>query len=345
MIRLKQVLLEMLLEEITERTTIYHRSPIKLNVGDTVKPKLTGKGNAHWLSEKKTEQALEQIRLQDFPDKPSRLQCVYSSLIPRSRFVDKGYLYVVKPVGKVHVTDSKIIDDYNERFDREWYERYYGSYGDEKTEYYEEYFKENPKQLASVGDYYGGRRYWSGVTPTKENIRDIEVLSDSAIVVEEIVDGNKTTPLRIGDEVVVTESGKLQAWMDLYINGEHYKNKENYTEEEFNQLIESIKNEVYDTGATIEDNFKNRHAKFKGTLKKGAKLIVRSIESSGTRETVQGKYNSIHFDFYVNGNPIYRLLEKNEKNIITELHVSHYLYYGVKEKVFDYSKYLRKVNG
>ena len=66
-----------------------------LNVGDEVKPKL--EGGKHWLSNEMAELALEEERKITNKSAPSRLNCVYSSLVHRGRFIDKGYLYRVIP--------------------------------------------------------------------------------------------------------------------------------------------------------------------------------------------------------------------------------------------------------
>jgi hypothetical protein len=121
MIKLTHLLLEQLLSEISTNTPLYHRSLRKMNVGDAVEiPRDTA--NKHYLTYKMGELALEEERKETAPDAPSRLNCVYSSLIPRSRFVDKGYLYRIKPTGRIFVADSTLIDVIMERFDNEYYE-------------------------------------------------------------------------------------------------------------------------------------------------------------------------------------------------------------------------------
>ena len=75
--------------ELSNNSTLYHRSPIKLSVGDTIVP--NRKGGTHWLESKGCELALEQLRKQKYKDRPSRFECIYATAIPRSRFVDKGY--------------------------------------------------------------------------------------------------------------------------------------------------------------------------------------------------------------------------------------------------------------
>lgn len=243
MIKLSHLLLEQLLSEISTNTPLYHRSLRKMNVGDAIEiPKDdTGK---HYLTSKIGELALEQERKEIAPDAPSRLNCVYSSLIPRSRFVDKGYLYRVKPTGRIFVADSTLIDTIMERFDREYYD-YISRYDQpERKEIGQELIK-NPRRLTEFlpsEAYY----YWQGEKPNiaafgKDALRDIEVLSDGAIVTEVVSESEKSTPFVMGDDVVVTESDKLRANLTLYINSttvaKDEKGKPNYTPEEIDSLL------------------------------------------------------------------------------------------------------------
>jgi hypothetical protein len=80
---------EQLLLELSSNSTLYHRSPIKLKVGDKIQPRKNKEGQ-HWLQSSMMEVALEELRKKEFPDRPSRFECIYASPYPRSRFVDKG---------------------------------------------------------------------------------------------------------------------------------------------------------------------------------------------------------------------------------------------------------------
>ena len=339
MIKLSHLLLEQLLREISTDTPLYHRSLRKMNVGDAIEiPKEPSSGK-HYLASKMGELALEQERLLEAPNAPSRLSCVYSSLIPRSRFVDKGYLYRVKPTGKIFVADSTLIDTIMERFDREYYE-YISRYDQPERKEIEQELLQNPSKLTNYlpsEAYY----YWKGSVPNKDTLRDIEVLSDGAIVTEVVSESEKSTPFVRGDDVVVTESNKLKASLDLYINSTTAKGdevKSNYTPEEINDLLNYIGNEIFD-GVKSENRY--GAINFKGYLKKGAKLKIISLASNirgGRDNTKKGKYETIMFDFYYNNKLISRNKKVNDKNITHRFTIGFW-----DNEVYDYSKYLKKI--
>ena len=341
MIKLSHLLLEQLLNEISTNTPLYHRSMRKMNVGDAIEiPKEPSSGK-HYLASKMGELALEQERLLEAPNAPSRLSCVYSSLIPRSRFVDKGYLYRVKPTGKIFVADSTLIDVIMERFDREYYE-YISRYEQPERKEIEQDLLQNPSKLTNYlpsEAYY----YWKGSVPNKNTLRDIEVLSDGAIVTEVVNESEKSTPFVTGDDVVVTESDKLKASLDLYINsktlakGEEVKS--DLTEQEINDLLNYIGNEIFD-GVKSENRY--GAITFKGYLKKGAKLKIISLASNirgGRKNTRKGKYETMMFDFYYNDKLISRNKKVNDKNITHRFTLGSW----DNENVYDYSKYLKKI--
>jgi len=340
MIKLSHLLLEQLLREISTNTPLYHRSLRKMNVGDAIEiPKEPSSGK-HYLSSKMGELALEQERLLEAPNAPSRLSCVYSSLIPRSRFVDKGYLYRVKPTGKIFVADSTLIDTIMERFDREYYE-YISRYDQPERKEIEQDLLQNPSRLTEFlpsEAYY----YWKGSVPNKNTLRDIEVLSDGAIVTEVVSESEKSTPFVMGDDVVVTESNKLKASLDLYINSKTMANgeevKSDLTEQEINDLLNYIGNEIFD-GVKSENRY--GAINFKGYLKKGAKLKIISLASNirgGRDNTKKGKYETIMFDFYYNNKLISRNKKVNDKNITHRFTIGFW-----DNEVYDYSKYLKKI--
>lgn len=342
MIKLTHLFLEQLLSEISTNTSLYHRSLRKMNVGDTIEIPKDASGK-HGLSSKLGEIALEQLRKEDAPDAPSRLNCVYSSLIPRSRFVDKGYLYRVKPTGRIFTADSSLIDTIMERFDREYYE-YIGRYDGAERKNIEQELIKNPTRLTGylpMEAYY----YWKGSLPNLSNksaLRDIEVLSDGAIVTELISEDEKSTPFVNGDNVVVTESGKLKASLDLYINSKlvskDEESKPDLTEKEIYDLLNYIGNEIFD-GVKSENKY--GAITFKGYLKKGAKLKIISLASvirGGRRNTAKGKYETIMFDFYYNDKLISRNKKVNDKNITHRFVIGSW-----DNKVYDYSKYLKKI--
>ena len=340
MIKLSHLLLEQLLREISTDTPLYHRSLRKMNVGDAIEIPKDLTTNKHYLANKMGELAMEQERLLEAPDAPSRLNCVYSSLIPRSRFVDKGYLYRVKPTGRIFVADSTLIDTIMERFDREYYENI-SKYDQPLRKEIEQDLLQNPSRLTEFlpsEAYY----YWKGSAPNKNTLRDIEVLSDGAIVTEVVSESEKSTPFVMGDDVVVTESNKLKASLDLYINsktmakGEEVKS--DLTEQEINDLLNYIGNEIFD-GVKSENKY--GAINFKGYLKKGAKLKIISLASNirgGRDNTKKGKYETIMFDFYYNNKLISRNKKVNDKNITHRFTIGFW-----DNKVYDYSKYLKKI--
>ena len=340
MIKLSHLLLEQLLREISTDTPLYHRSLRKMNVGDAIEiPKEPSSGK-HYLASKMGELALEQERLLEAPNAPSRLSCVYSSLIPRSRFVDKGYLYRVKPTGRIFVADSTLIDTIMERFDREYYERV-SSYDQPERKEIEQELLQNPSKLTNYlpREAY---EYWKGSVPNKDTLRDIEVLSDGAIVTEVVSESEKSTPFVRGDDVVVTESNKLKASLDLYINSKTMANgeevKSDLTEQEINDLLNYIGNEIFD-GVKSENKYSAIN--FKGYLKKGAKLKIISLASNirgGRDNTKKGKYETIMFDFYYNNKLISRNKKVNDKNITHRFTIGFW-----DNEVYDYSKYLKKI--
>ena len=340
MIKLSHLLLEQLLREISTDTPLYHRSLRKMNVGDAIEiPKEPSSGK-HYLASKMGELALEQERLLEAPNAPSRLSCVYSSLIPRSRFVDKGYLYRVKPTGKIFVADSTLIDTIMERFDREYYERV-SRYDQPERKEIEQELLQNPSKLTNYlpREAY---EYWKGSVPNKNTLRDIEVLSDGAIVTEVVSESEKSTPFVRGDDVVVTESNKLKASLDLYINSKTMANgeevKSDLTEQEINDLLNYIGNEIFD-GVKSENKYSAIN--FKGYLKKGAKLKIISLASNirgGRDNTKKGKYETIMFDFYYNNKLISRNKKVNDKNITHRFTIGFW-----DNEVYDYSKYLKKI--
>lgn len=143
----------MLEYDVQPGVRLYHRSHVKFKVGDILTAQNDPKTGQHWLADRDYEKALERVRKDLHPDLPSRFDCVYASFVPHSRFLRKGHLYVIEPIGKVFVTDSKIIDEMGES-------RHY--------------------------NYSSVLRYWEGVEPERWNIADLEALMTSARVVEVI---------------------------------------------------------------------------------------------------------------------------------------------------------------
>ncbi len=156
---LRKLIREALLLEYTlsNDVTLYHRSPQKFKVGDILTAQTDPATGKHWLEKKQYEREMEDYRKKNHPNLPSRLNCIFSSFHPRSRFIGKGRLYAVKPIGKIHIVDSKIIDQLgrNSWKDNDW------GYDSSLIE-----------------------EYWQGTEPRRGNLADMEILSDSAEVLE-----------------------------------------------------------------------------------------------------------------------------------------------------------------
>lgn len=343
----EQLLSESLLTEISENTSLYHRSYKKMEPGEIIKPHIADGG----LSYKFSELALEEERKLTAPNAPSRLNCVFSSLIPRSRFVDKGYLYRIKPIGKIFLADSTLIDVITEKFEREYYDRI-GRYDQQERKHYEEDFKKKPSMLLQFLPY-DANYYWEGYVPEfskhgKQALRDIEVLSDSAKVLEVVQESEKSTPFVVGDIVEVTEPKKIRASLTIYFNSKYEKKDEpkaNLSTDEMADLLHKIKNQVFDGVDPEPSKYSDSTYDFLGHLKKGARLRVINLASSirggdGRSQINTGrKYESLMFDFFLDGKEIHRGAKKNDKNITHRFQ----MYRLNNESVPDVSKYLKKV--
>jgi len=156
--RFKQIYLDPILE-LSEKSTVYHRNTANLKIGSIMTAAKAKKGGKHWLARREDEQLIEDIRRKYYKNKPSRFDCIYSSVIPKARFMSKGALYELKPLGKMHMTNSKIIDDMST-------------------------LKDLDDKIAAA------HKYWNPSSDflTKRNIIDIEVLSDKALVLRKVDD-------------------------------------------------------------------------------------------------------------------------------------------------------------
>lgn len=342
-----QLLLESLLTEISENTSLYHRSPKKMSVGDIISPRLEGGG----LSTKFSELAIEEERKLTAPDAPSRLNCIFSSLIPRSRFVDKGYLYRIKPIGRVFLANSTLIDTIIEKFEREYYDNI-GRYDQQERKHYEEDFKKDPSRLMQFLPYEADY-YWRGYVPEvskegKQALRDIEVLSESAKVLEVVAESEKSTPFVVGDVVEVTDSKKIRAMLTVYFNSKYEKKDEpeaNLSKDEMADVLHKIKMSVFDGADPEPSKYSDSTYEFLGFLKKGTKLRVTSLAHSmrggdGKVGINTGrKYESLMFDFFLDGKEIHRNSKKNDRNITHRFQ----MYRLNNESIPDVSKFLKRV--
>jgi hypothetical protein len=277
------VSLTQLLFEISSNSTLYHRSMKKMSVGDTiVVPK--NKEGKHWLQSSAFEQAMEFMRQESYSDRPSRFNCVYSSLIPRSRFVDKGYLYVINPIGNIFMTNSSYIDDAVELFDRKFY-----SLSDDSRDYY----KDNPHMLVNLLDFRANN-YWEGITSYKNSLKNIEVLSDGAIITQVIKD--KKNRLLDGSDVIITESDKLIANIQFYFKESTTKHDAKLYVDKCLTLFSDVHINGEQYGSWVLSGF----------LKKNTKLKLTYVHSSLSDthdiayEENKYRYVSVMFDFYIN---------------------------------------------
>jgi hypothetical protein len=188
------------LDEITENTVLYHRSMDKYKVGDIINPTSkfgSVKDSSHWLSKKFTEKKLESYREKMNPNAPSRFQCVFCTVVPRSAFTGKGYLYEVKPKGKFLATLSYLINKIDNEFDRGrprgdetmWppekknypsditYQLAYAAYEEKENDWA---WWSSKDELEKIFEWY-----WKGVNVGggfKKNAKWVEVLCEQAVV-------------------------------------------------------------------------------------------------------------------------------------------------------------------
>ncbi len=99
---------EMLLQEISRGSVLYHRSIEELEPGQ----KLGGgdHGNQGHGRKADAEEEFEKFRKAHYPNKPSRYGAVFLSPTPKSRFNSFGDLYKVKLSGNYHIADSRMFD-------------------------------------------------------------------------------------------------------------------------------------------------------------------------------------------------------------------------------------------
>jgi len=101
----------LLLTEINEQTILYHASDHNWKPNNIIYPKKEKETGLHWKASDDSELKMEVYRRDNYPDKVSRLDCVYTTVVPSSRFKSWGDIYEVIPIGKFHVSDSRIVDE------------------------------------------------------------------------------------------------------------------------------------------------------------------------------------------------------------------------------------------
>jgi len=311
-----------------------------MEVGDVIKPKLDKEGQ-HWLSKLPFEKAMELFRKKEFPNEPSRFKCIFSSIIPRSRFKDKGYLYTVKATGNMLMTSSRIIDEMGQQFDKDYFEfieRYHG--GDYSRG--KESINKNPEELLHILDYFDARRYWEGKTMGVDK-EGIEVLSDSAIVTEVI--GKSEDQLSKDDVVVITENGKIKLETSIYFKKKKdialYKDGDpemtKYVNK-FRSLYDKPEEHLTEYDSSYGDSGGN--LRIKGFIKKGVELKILYAQSSMEKRKSQDEddYHSRENYKYI------RILFKPE-NIGSKEVLKYRLEYFnfFSREIRDITKYLKKI--
>jgi len=206
-IMIRQLIREMLLAEIVElspHTDLYHRTTANLQPGDVVEGKRSSKSR----EKSQAERALENARIERFSDKPSRIGSTFASLVPRSRFAGFGQLYKVAliPGDPYLVADSMLVDklwDIESKAVNDAYS--IGRNHDVNTINNLVLYDIERAGKSVINDF------WKGVTATKENLADIEVMAPRFRVLEKVEEGQAVVrsgdTIKLGVEIWVTTGG------------------------------------------------------------------------------------------------------------------------------------------
>lgn len=212
-IMIRQLIREMLLAEIVElspRTDLYHRTTANLQPGDVVEGKRSSKSR----EKSQAERALENARIERFSDKPSRIGSTFASLVPRSRFAGFGQLYKVAliPGDPYLVADSMLVDKLWDIESKAVDNAYsIGRNHDVNTINNLVLYKIGQDGKSVINDF------WKGVTATKENLADIEVMAPRFRVLEKVEEGQAVVrsgdTIKLGVEIWVTTGGAPGSWL------------------------------------------------------------------------------------------------------------------------------------
>jgi len=190
--QLRRLIRERLILELDLQpgVTLYHRSSdANLRPGTIIGGESSELGKGPHHRQKGVENALEDIRKKDFPDAPSRLTGAFATLQPATRFASYGHLYEVRAVGKTLVTDSGLIDKMWQEGDRALYNAR-EIYGWDDTK-----ISDNDKanMAQHVKNAIGGpaRKYWQGVSVSKRNIRQIEVVAEKLEILRKVEEAHR----------------------------------------------------------------------------------------------------------------------------------------------------------
>lgn len=167
---------EMLLQELSRGSVLYHRSEEELEPGQKLGGGSHGQ-NAH-RQKAEAEEEFEEYRRGYASDKPSRYGAVFLSPTPKSRFNRFGDLYKVKLTGNYHIADSRMFDAYQSPWD----------YDVSQEEAIQCYW--NPGSFRGCPDV------------RDVNPKYLEVVADEAVVVEKVASDFLTE----GDKIRIIES-------------------------------------------------------------------------------------------------------------------------------------------
>jgi hypothetical protein len=204
---LRQLIREMLITEIVElssHTDLYHRTTANLLPGDVIE----GKRSSKHREKRQAERALENARVERFSDKPSRIGSAFASLVPRSRFAGFGQLYKVAliPGDPYLVADSILIDKLWDIESKAVDNAYRIGKNHDMHTINNLVLYDIERAGKSIID-----NFWKGVTATKENLADIEVMAPRFRVLEKVEEGQTVVrsgdTIKLGVEIWVTIGG------------------------------------------------------------------------------------------------------------------------------------------
>lgn len=170
-----------LINEISESTILYHRSNENFAVGKILDPS----DIKPWIK-KFTERKLEQFRKKYAPDAPSRFNCIYCSVVPRSVFVARGNLYEVKPIGKTHVTMAYYINQIDNIHHEERYQAFDKLQKLSDKDEYDYIWERTKKQLLPLFAKYWNVNNINISNDFREDPKWIEVLCEKVVVIKKI---------------------------------------------------------------------------------------------------------------------------------------------------------------
>lgn len=345
MIKLVELLNEELLKELSDNSTLYHHSIKLMNPGEEIKIHKDPKTHQHWLKNSKFEKALDYFRQKYYPNRPSRFNSIYSTPIPRSRFADKGYLYVIKPSGNMFMTNSQLIDSMHEDFNRKFYTDSVES--EFQYKYGADWLKQIiPRDYLFCLDEHDADNYWNGASG---NIKDLEILSEKAIVIERIENKNELISNR---KVEVTENGKLycSANFYFYLQNSNNDNTLNYNSiHEIESEIEKIKKLFFNIEYhTVEqrDAFNDQYVAFQisGTLAAHTQymiintILTKYFDISTNELKHAGKYKFIQVIPIINN----KILNYKRRHPYSNMKIMN-SYTNEYPMVYDFGKYLKVI--